>query len=133
MTDHQSNLALDLYGWNPGVDFTAAAAAARFLEDANSTTDDDLKSNYTSPNASTGNDGEVLKDTFVVYGSLLLVLLLLFCFVRRAFPRAYQLRNWVPHIKVKSWRYLVDTTSLRGNDECIGTNNIMAFFTDSYS
>jgi hypothetical protein len=60
----------------------------RFLQSSNTTT------------GSNSNDGPILKDTFVVYGSLLVFMFLLFCFVRRSFPRAYQLRNWVPEIKV---------------------------------
>jgi Late exocytosis, associated with Golgi transport/Calcium-dependent channel, 7TM region, putative phosphate/Cytosolic domain of 10TM putative phosphate transporter len=48
-------------------------------------------------------DAAVLRDTFLVYGSLLVVLFLAFCWARRRFPHAYQLRNWVPHIQVSGY------------------------------
>lgn len=54
----------------------------------------------------TQNDAAVLRATFVVYGSFLAVTFLIFCVVRRAYPRAYQLRNWVPHIKVRLYVYV---------------------------
>ena len=39
------------------------------------------------------NDAEVLRATFVVYGSVLLGVFVLFCYVRRRFPRPNNLRN----------------------------------------
>ena len=56
------------------------------------------QSNTTS--TTSGNDGAVLRATFVVYGSFVLGMFITFCHVRRKFPRAYQLRNWVTDIKV---------------------------------
>ena len=44
---------------------------------------------------SQGNDGQKLRDTFILYGSLLCGCFLLFCYVRRRFPRPYTIRNWV--------------------------------------
>lgn len=44
------------------------------------------------------NDGETLRTTMRVYGSLYLVLLVIFCFVRRRY-RAYSIRNWAPKLK----------------------------------
>jgi len=61
----------------------------RFLQE--DTTDDD--------NAVTPNDGKVLRNTFMVYGSILCLLFLFFCWVRRRFPKPYTLRNWVKDIK----------------------------------
>jgi hypothetical protein len=46
-----------------------------------------------------GNDSEVLRDTLRIYGSLFLMLLLLFCILRRRYPRAYNIRNWLDEIK----------------------------------
>lgn len=42
---------------------------------------------------------QVLRDTFIVYGSLMVGLVLLFCWVRRRFPKAFTLRQWVDKIK----------------------------------
>lgn len=67
----------------------------RYLEDSNATeapaNDGDNTQEY--------NDSEVLRATFVVYGSVLLGVFVLFCYVRRRFPRAYNLRNWVDDLK----------------------------------
>ena len=46
-----------------------------------------------------GADSEELKVTFSVYGSILLVSFLLFCWVRLQFPRAYTVRSWAENIK----------------------------------
>lgn len=46
------------------------------------------------------NDSEVLKNTFMVYGSALGFIFLLFCYVRQRFPRPYTLRSWVEDLKV---------------------------------
>jgi hypothetical protein len=48
------------------------------------------------------NDSEVLRNTFMVYGSLLICIFLLFCFVRQKFPRPYKLRSWVEDLKVNT-------------------------------
>jgi hypothetical protein len=44
----------------------------------------------------------VLRDTFILYGSLLLVVWLLFCWVRLKFPRPFTIRQWStkPSLKV---------------------------------
>lgn len=39
-------------------------------------------------------EGRVLLDTIVLYGSLLLIVWLFFCWVRLQFPRPYTLRKW---------------------------------------
>ena len=44
-------------------------------------------------------DSQVLRDTMAVYGSSMLVIILVFCWVRRRFPKVYNLRNWVDPIK----------------------------------
>ena len=45
------------------------------------------------------NDAAKLRNTLRVYGSIFLVLLLLFCFLRRKYPRAYNLRSWIEENK----------------------------------
>jgi hypothetical protein len=48
-------------------------------------------------------DGEILKQTLEVYGSIFSFSLILFCVVRRMFPRAYNLRSgWISEDVVKS-------------------------------
>jgi hypothetical protein len=59
-----------------------------------------LQQSNTTTTTTSGNDGAILRATFVVYGSFVLGMFIAFCHVRRKFPRAYQLRNWVPDIKV---------------------------------
>jgi Late exocytosis, associated with Golgi transport/Cytosolic domain of 10TM putative phosphate transporter len=46
-----------------------------------------------------GRDGKVLQSTFSVYGSIMLIALLLFCYLRRRFPRPFQVRDWVEEHK----------------------------------
>jgi len=69
------------------------------LEDSSNTTNSVPANNTGAPTTQDYNDGQVLRATFVVYGSVLLVVFLLFCYVRRRFPRAYNLRNWVDDLK----------------------------------
>ena len=45
------------------------------------------------------NDSQVLRDTMMVYGSIMVVIILVFCWARRRFPKVYNLRNWVDPIK----------------------------------
>lgn len=49
--------------------------------------------------AVTFDDSQVLRDTMMVYGSTMVVIVLLFCWARRRFPKVYNLRNWVDSIK----------------------------------
>jgi hypothetical protein len=42
-----------------------------------------------------GNDSAVLRNTCRVYGGIFLVILIAFCYLRRRFPGAYNLRNWI--------------------------------------
>lgn len=59
---------------------------------SNSTNDDDDET-------ITYNDAQVLRDTFMVYGSVMVVIVLLFCWARRRYPKVYNLRQWVDPIK----------------------------------
>jgi hypothetical protein len=54
------------------------------------------------------NDSEVLRNTFMVYGSILICIFLLFCFVRQKFPRPYKLRSWVEDLKVNTFEMMRD-------------------------
>ena len=47
-------------------------------------------------NATKASDSEILRNTFSSYGSALLIVFLLFCFLRLRYPRVYNLRNWIP-------------------------------------
>jgi len=69
----------------------------RFLQDTNS-------SETAAPTAVPVNDADtnesaILRATFVIYGSVLLGVFVLFCYVRLKFPRPYNLRNWVEDLK----------------------------------
>ena len=67
----------------------------RLEEDAAVTGDDPVKKL---------SDSDILKDTFMIYGTILVVCFLLFCFVRQKFPRPYSIRNWVEKVKVSFFR-----------------------------
>ena len=67
--------------------------ALRLLQQSNTTS--------SATTTTSGNDGAILRATFVVYGSFILGMFITFCHVRRKFPRAYHLRNWVVDIKVR--------------------------------
>lgn len=47
----------------------------------------------------TSNDSEIIRGTLRIYGSLYLVIFLVFCFARRRYPKLYNLRSWVPELK----------------------------------
>lgn len=55
--------------------------------------DDDASSNSSGR---VYDDAEVLKGTLVIYGGALLLTIAVFALARRAFPKVYRLRNWVP-------------------------------------
>jgi hypothetical protein len=40
------------------------------------------------------NDSEKLRSTFQVYGSLFVVLFLIYCTLRKVYPKAFTIRNW---------------------------------------
>ena len=80
-----------------------APAAFRWLQDTvNTTTNDDNSTSGSSNNSSSSSssnttslsDGQVLRDTFALYGSILIVVVILFCYVRIRFPRPYTIRRW---------------------------------------
>ena len=76
----------------------------RFLENETTTDDGNATSSMMDEGGSEDggiiyDDGQVLRDTMVVYGSTLLVIILVFCWARRRFPKVYNLRKWVYPIK----------------------------------
>jgi hypothetical protein len=52
------------------------------------------------PNADTRSQSTILRTTFQVYGPILIVCFLLFCYVRQRFPKAYTIRDWADDVKV---------------------------------
>eukprot|EP00339_Tiarina_fusa_P008824 CAMPEP_0117054938 /NCGR_PEP_ID=MMETSP0472-20121206/38072_1 /TAXON_ID=693140 ORGANISM="Tiarina fusus, Strain LIS" /NCGR_SAMPLE_ID=MMETSP0472 /ASSEMBLY_ACC=CAM_ASM_000603 /LENGTH=882 /DNA_ID=CAMNT_0004770715 /DNA_START=137 /DNA_END=2785 /DNA_ORIENTATION=- len=67
----------------------------RVLEETEVNDDDVVE----EPELTDGNDAQVLKDTLRVYGTFFVIVLILFSFLRRKFPRVYNLRNWVDDLK----------------------------------
>jgi len=53
--------------------------------------DDDSTTNF--------NDSEVLRNTLILYGGIFVGAIIVFCFVRRLFPSAYNVRNTVHRLK----------------------------------
>ena len=43
-----------------------------------------------------GTDAQVIKDTFRVYGTLYVVMMVAFCILRKRYPRYYNVRSWAP-------------------------------------
>jgi hypothetical protein len=64
----------------------------RMLEENNNTSN-------TTDTTSGSNDSAILRNTFLVYGSTLLAVFFLFCWIRLKFPRPFNTRNWVPEIQ----------------------------------
>ena len=67
----------------------------RFLSSI-TTNDDDDDDASNNNNGRVYDDAEVLKGTLVIYGGALLLIIVVFALARRAFPKVYRLRNWVP-------------------------------------
>jgi Late exocytosis, associated with Golgi transport len=85
----------DLWWWDE------SESEFRILQDEtppdNSTDDSGLATPATADGT---NDSVVLRQTFLVYGTALLFVVLLFCWVRLKFPRVYNLRSgWVEALK----------------------------------
>mmetsp|Transcript_15208 Transcript_15208/g.28430 ORF Transcript_15208/g.28430 Transcript_15208/m.28430 type:complete len:1275 (+) Transcript_15208:241-4065(+) len=47
------------------------------------------------------NDSEIIRQTLRLYGSLFVGLFLLFCYLRRRFPKLYNVRSWAPKLKCR--------------------------------
>ncbi|KAL7578677.1 hypothetical protein ACA910_009816 [Epithemia clementina (nom. ined.)] len=45
------------------------------------------------------NDARVLRDSVLIYGGILLFVIIVFSYLRRKFPKVYNVRNWVEHLK----------------------------------
>ena len=105
----------------------------RILEDdggiSNSTSSSTTTNSTSGTEAEeTYNDAATIRNTLRIYGTLFVVLLLLFCFLRKKFQRAYNVRSWVEDIQTPlaerqygflSWMwkvYLVSDSEML--DEC---------------
>jgi hypothetical protein len=66
------------------------------------------------------NEGETLRNTVRFYGSILLVIWLLFCWLRLKYPRPFTIRRWTPRPELKtrlavdqygffSWAWMLNT------------------------
>lgn len=44
-------------------------------------------------------DSQILRDTFASYGTAFLIVFIIFCWVRRKFPKAFNIRGWVEEAK----------------------------------
>lgn len=72
----------------------------RFLQ-ANSTTSSSSCLSVTNDTTTTvTSDVQVIRNTLRIYGSLYLVLIILFCLFRTRFPKTYNVRNWVPELRI---------------------------------
>ncbi len=65
------------------------------------------------------NDSEKLRSTFQVYGSLFVVLFLIYCTLRKVYPKAFTIRKTTKSINMNgvSWEcstHVVPTITLRG-------------------
>lgn len=74
----------------------------RFLQEETNTTDE----GNSTGNSTNGeeelippNDGQVLRDTLKVYGSIFAVCFFLSCCLRKKYPKAFNVRSWVPEMK----------------------------------
>lgn len=54
-----------------------------------------LLQNSTDDSGEAIDDARVIRDTCMVYGSIMVVTFLLFCYVRQKYPRPYSIRKWV--------------------------------------
>ena len=45
------------------------------------------------------NEGRVLRDTAILYGSLMILILVAFGCVRKRYPKAFNIRNWVEELQ----------------------------------
>lgn len=71
---------------------------SRLLQDTNTT--GNSTGNSTSDDAPIPpNDGKVLRETLKVYGSIFAVCFFLFCCLRKQYPKAFNVRSWVPELK----------------------------------
>ena len=89
-------------------------------------------SNTTEDNGSATliNDGQVLRDMAVVYGSVFAAVWILFCYLRIRYPRPYTVRAWTPKLDVRV-RQKVMFYWEKENDG--GEAHLFFFFTSFFS
>ena len=66
----------------------------RFLQEVPNGTETDPTGSPVAPI-----DSEIIRSTLRTYGSIYLVLIVIFCFVRNRYPRVYNVRSWAPDIE----------------------------------
>jgi hypothetical protein len=76
-------------------DFDPQELLRRVLEETDDANDDDVEDAALID----GNDAVVLKNTLRVYGTFFVIVLIIFSYLRRKYPRVYNLRNWVEDLK----------------------------------
>jgi hypothetical protein len=76
---------------------TSVSGATRFLQEND--TEDELQN---------PKDSSVLRNTVILYGIIFLILWPLFCWLRLKYPRVYNVRGWVKHLKCKLAREQFD-------------------------
>ena len=100
LVDYSYNYYPDM---NPDAIYAATTTilSNRWLqEDDTNTTTNSTTSSSTSSSTTDQNQSAILRTTFKVYGSILAISFILFCYVRRRFPRPYTIRKWVDELKV---------------------------------
>jgi Late exocytosis, associated with Golgi transport len=104
----------------------------RFLEeddaDTNNTSSTTTNSTTTPTATESYNDAVTIRNTLRIYGTLFVVIILVFSYLRQKFPRLYNIRSWVEHIQTPladrqfgylSWMYKVYlVTDAEMLDEC---------------
>lgn len=78
---------------------TTATTVLSSNETANTTSN-----NSSNPKDTDLHDSDILLDTFVLYGSILVITWLLFCWARLQFPRPFTVRNWTTNEDLKVCR-----------------------------
>lgn len=92
-------------------------AALRFLITTTALTTTDGDETYTKNNSNNNNNNAVVNQTSVllktsiVYGALLVLGWILFCWVRQRFPRPYTIRQWSTRQDLKVPREMLYTTT----------------------
>ena len=86
---------MEASNWNVDEEFLS-----RWLEDETDNNDNTTLSDEDSCAELAGSrDSRDLRNTMRLYGTLFLLILIVFCYVRRKYPKVYNLRNWLPGLQ----------------------------------
>ena len=86
---------MEASNWNVDEEFLS-----RWLEDETDKNDNTTLSDEDSCAELAGSrDSRDLRNTMRLYGTLFLLILIVFCYVRRKYPKVYNLRNWLPGLQ----------------------------------